>query len=71
MKQRNYTTKELFRRFLPYYGNHKLTLAMDMFCAGLTTVCEIVLPLIMSNITNTAQYNPAPRLLLNISACLH
>ncbi|MGI6028154.1 MAG: ABC transporter ATP-binding protein [Candidatus Heteroscillospira sp.] len=55
MEQHNYTTRELIGRFLPYYGRHKLVLFTDLFCAALTTVCDIVLPLIISSITNTAQ----------------
>ena len=35
------------------------TLALDLFCASLTTVCDIVLPVIVRNITNTAQNNAA------------
>lgn len=52
MDQKQYTTKDLFRRFSPYFGKYKGTLAMDLFCAALTTVCELVLPLIMRYITN-------------------
>ncbi|MGE4353888.1 MAG: ABC transporter ATP-binding protein [Oscillospiraceae bacterium] len=59
MEQRIYSTKELIRRFVPYYGKHKWTMIIDLICAGLTTACEIVLPLIMSDITNTVQYNHA------------
>ena len=36
--------------FKPYRG----TLLIDLFCAALTTVCEIVLPLLIRRITNTA-----------------
>ncbi len=50
---REYTTKELMKRFLPYYTNHKGVLAMDLFCASLTTLCELVLPMIIRFITNT------------------
>ena len=59
MEQHNYTTAELIRRFLPYYGRHKLVLVTDLLCAALTTVCDIVLPLLISAITNTAQNSPA------------
>lgn len=41
------------KRFLPYYTNHKGVLAMDLFCASLTTLCELVLPMIIRFITNT------------------
>ena len=54
MESRNYKTKELFQRFLPYYGKYKKVLVFDLFCAALTTICELVLPLIMRFITNEA-----------------
>lgn len=50
---REYGTKELFKRFLPYYKKHKKVIAFDLFCAGLTTLCELVLPMILRYITNT------------------
>lgn len=49
---RKYSTFELIRRFLPYYKSYRGTLFFDLFCAALTTVCELVLPLIMRYITN-------------------
>lgn len=54
MNQREYSTGELIKRFLPYFNPYYKTLFMDLFCAALTTVCEIVLPLIIRQITNTA-----------------
>ena len=52
MEPKHYTTGELFRRFAPYYRKYRGTLCMDLFCAALTTLCELVLPLIMRYITN-------------------
>ncbi len=52
MEPRHYTTGELFKRFAPYYKKYTGTLCMDLFCAALTTICELVLPLIMRYITN-------------------
>lgn len=52
MDTREYKTTELLKRFLPYYRPHAKTVALDLFCAALTTVCELVLPLIMRYITN-------------------
>ena len=49
---RQYKTSVLIKRFLPYYKNNIATVIIDLFCAALTTVCEIVLPLIMREITN-------------------
>lgn len=54
MSKKNQTmkTSELLRRFLPYYGPYKKVMLFDLFCAALTTVCEMVLPLILRYITN-------------------
>lgn len=54
-----YSTDVLIRRFLPYFKPYRRTLCADLFCAALTTVCEIVLPLIIRQITNTALENVA------------
>ena len=35
---------KLMKRFLPYFGRYKTALIFDLFCAALTTVCEIVFP---------------------------
>ena len=56
---REYPTKELIKRFLPYYGNHKKVMIMDLFCASLTTLCELVLPMILKQITNMGLNNIA------------
>ncbi len=45
---------ELIKRFIPYYKKYKWILLLDLFCATLTTVCDLVLPLIVRFITNTA-----------------
>lgn len=52
MDTREYKTRELMQRFTPYFKKYYSTLAMDLFCAALTTVCELVLPMIMRYITN-------------------
>ena len=54
MKEKKYTSAQLIKRFLPYYKRHVRVLCMDLFCAALTTICEIVLPLIIRYITNQA-----------------
>ena len=51
-EKRKYKSSVLIKRFLPYYKKYWKTLVLDLFCASLTTVCEIVLPLIMREITN-------------------
>lgn len=59
MEQQDYTTKELIKRFIPYFKPYYKTLFIDLFCAGLTSVCEIILPLIIRQITNTAMQDVA------------
>ena len=51
-KERRYKTGELIGRFMPYYKKYIPTVIFDLFCASLTTICEIILPLIMKEITN-------------------
>lgn len=50
--ERRYKTGELIGRFMPYYKKYIPTVIFDLFCASLTTICEIILPLIMKEITN-------------------
>ena len=52
-------TTTLIKRFLPYYGKYKHILILDLICAGLTSICELVLPMIMRNLTNMATSNLA------------
>lgn len=54
MEKKEYSMKELMQRFLPYYGKYKHILILDLICAGLTSICELVLPMIMRNLTNLA-----------------
>ena len=44
----------LLRRFWPYLKKYKRILLFDLFCAALTTLCDMVLPLIMRYLTNAA-----------------
>ena len=57
--ERKYTTGMLLGRFMPYYKKYLPTVVIDLFCAALTTVCEIILPLIMREITNAGMSNLA------------
>lgn len=52
MKQNEMKTGTLLKRFVPYYKKYTKVMAMDLFCASLTTICELVLPLILRYITN-------------------
>lgn len=49
----------LMRRFWPYLRKYRHILLLDLFCAALTTLCDMVLPLIMRYLTNTATTNLA------------
>ena len=44
----------LKKHFIPYFKKHKAVLVLDLFCALLTTGCEIVLPMIIREITSVA-----------------
>lgn len=57
----------MIKRFLPYYKKYKSIVFLDLFCAMLTTLCELVLPLIVRKITNTATEDIA---LLTVSLIL-
>ena len=53
------TSGGLIRRFLPYYKKYKWIMVFDLFCAFLTTLCELVLPIIVRRITGMATENLA------------
>lgn len=42
------------RKFLPYYRRHMPVMISDLLCAGLTTLCELILPMIVREITGVA-----------------
>ena len=52
-----YTTKQLLQRFLPYYRPYFPALFKDLACAALTTVCELVFPMMIRQITNAGMYH--------------
>ena len=52
MNQKEMKTGILLRRFVPYYKKYTKIMVMDLICASLTTICEMVLPLILRYITN-------------------
>ncbi len=53
-QERNMKVGQLLKRFLPYFRKYKGMLVFDLFCAALTTICDLVLPLIVRNITGLA-----------------
>lgn len=44
----------MFKRFSVYYKPYIAIIILDLLCASLTTVCELVFPLIVRRITNMA-----------------
>ena len=65
--QQHIGTPALIRRFAPYLMRYKRILIFDLFCAALTTLCDIVLPKIMSYLTNAAT---DPGIVLTVDAVL-
>ena len=57
-KERKTGSFTLIKRFLPYYKKYKWVMVLDLFCAALTTLCELVLPLIVREITDGATAVP-------------
>ena len=60
------STIKLMKKFLPYYKPYLGIVAVDLLCAALTTVCEMVLPLIIKYITNTALSDTATLIMSDI-----
>ena len=61
----------LRRWFFPYFVKHKKVVALDLFCAALTTVNEIVLPILVRHIAAVAIEDPGDltlRLIVTMAA---
>ncbi|MBQ8416074.1 MAG: ABC transporter ATP-binding protein [Clostridia bacterium] len=54
------------KKFLPYYKKYRGTMIFDLFCAALTTVCELVLPMIVRRITGAASSENLSELTLEL-----
>lgn len=68
MKNKNSLVKQWF---FPYMKRFRGTVALDLFCAALTTLCELVLPMIARKITDIAVNDPASltvKLILSLAA---
>lgn len=50
-KDKKAKKSSLLRRFMPYYRRYTGIMVKDLLCAALTTICELLLPLIVRNIT--------------------
>ncbi len=57
LKNREYSNLYLWKRFLPYFSKYKLLVFFDLFCAGLTTLNELTLPMILRFLTNQGANN--------------
>ncbi len=71
MSKKSQPRKGLLRRFLPYFKKYKWILVLDLLCASLTTVCELVLPLLVRLITGRATDAPESltlQLILSVGA---
>ncbi|MBP3895835.1 MAG: ABC transporter ATP-binding protein [Mogibacterium sp.] len=58
MNQSGISTKYLLKRFYPYFKPYRRIFIFDLICASLTSVCELVLPLMVRFITNTVMTDP-------------
>ena len=59
MKNHTLPTGYLLKRFMPYFSSYKKIFIFDLICAAFTSVCDLVLPVIIRFITNTVSYHPA------------
>lgn len=51
-------TFDSIKRIKPYFKKYRTVLYLDLFCASLTTVADITLPLILKFLTSTAMDDP-------------
>ena len=49
----------LIKRFIPYFKKYKWILILDLICASLTTLCELVFPMLVRYITDMGINNLA------------
>ena len=49
----------LIGRFVPYFKKYKWILILDLICASLTTVCELIFPMLVREITSMGISDPA------------
>lgn len=55
MANKKIKTSYLVKKFLPYYKKYKWILILDLLCAALTTVCELIFPMIIKRVTFLAE----------------
>ncbi len=56
----------MLRKFVKYYKPYTLIIVLDLICAALSTLCELVFPLIVRYITQTALTSGAELLLSTV-----
>ncbi|MDF2820410.1 MAG: hypothetical protein K0R15_851 [Clostridiales bacterium] len=56
-KTKKTSSVKLIKHFIPYFKPYKWILVFDLFCAALTTICELILPLIVRYITDMGMNN--------------
>lgn len=58
--RKNHSTADtirLLKHFIPYFKPRLPVMLLDLFCAAMTTICDLVLPLIVRYITNLGATN--------------
>lgn len=64
-------TTYLIKRFMPYFRKYKWVLVLDLFCATLTTICDLVLPMIVRYLTDIGMndiHSLTVKLILSVGA---
>lgn len=56
-REGTYPNRTLIKRFAVYYKPYLPVFVKDLLCAGLTTICELVLPMIIRAITDRGMYH--------------
>ncbi|MDD7305968.1 MAG: ABC transporter ATP-binding protein [Peptoniphilaceae bacterium] len=54
-EEKTYTNIQLIKKFTPYYIPYKKDFFLDLFSASMTTICELVLPIILAKLTDAAE----------------
>ncbi len=66
---RTMKTSALIRKFLPYYKKYLPIMVFDLLCAALTTLCDLVLPMIVREITSRATTDLASLTVVFVLRC--
>lgn len=57
----------LIRRIIPYFVKYKWVFLLDLFCATMTTLCELVFPVLLRYLTNIVSFDIAALTLKTIA----